>query len=124
VTDRRRLTLYEESIKQESPPTTTSLERLYEESGLIFPDAVKKTLNDARNFHRQIVSNRSAFLKTEIKRIRDAIATQEVEIKNITEQRAEVLQVLKTHCSLKEMTKLQERNVELRGNKKEDNYEM
>ena len=115
VTDRRRLTRYEESIKEESPPAAISLERLYEESGLVFPAAVKKTLDEARDFHRQIVSNRSDFLKTEIKRIGKAIDTREVEIKDLTEQRAEVLQVLQTHGALQEMTKLQERNVELRG---------
>ena len=115
VTDRRRLTRYEESIIEENPPTTKSLERLYEESGLVFPDAVRRTLNEARNFHRQIVSNRSDFLEAEIKRIRQAITEREAKIKDLTEQRAEVLQVLQTHGALQEMTKLQEQNVALRG---------
>lgn len=115
VSDRRRLTRYEESIKEENPPATTSLERLYEESGLVFPDAVKRSLDEARNFHRQIVSNRSDFLEAEIKRIRQAIAERETQIKDMTEQRAEVLQVLKTHGALQEMTKLQEQNMALRG---------
>ena len=115
VTDRRRLTCYEESIKEENPPAATSIELLYEESGLVFPDAVKKTLDEARDFHRQIVSNRSDFLETEIKRIREAIDAREDEIKKLIDRRAEVLQVLQTHGALQEMTKLQERNVELRG---------
>lgn len=115
VIGRRRLTRYKESIQEENPPATTSLERLYEESGLIFPDAVRRTLDEARDFHRQIVSNRSDFLETEIKRIRKVINERETKIKNLIEQRAEVLQVLQTHGALQEMTKLQERNVELRG---------
>lgn len=115
VTDRRRLTRYEESIKVESPPSTTSVERLYAESGLIFPDAVRRTLDEARHFHRQIVSNRSDFLQVEIKRIRQAIAERETQIKDLTGKRAEVLQVLQTHGALQEMTKLQEQNVALRG---------
>lgn len=115
VMDRRRLTQYEESVKQENPPTTTSLERLYEESGVVFPDAVKRTLDEAREFHRQIVSNRSEFLESEIGRIRKTIKEREARIKDLTEERAEVLKVLQTHGALQELTKLQERNVELRG---------
>ncbi len=115
VSDRRRLTRYEESIKEENPPATASLDRLYEESGLVFPDAVRRTLNEARNFHRQIVSNRSDFLEAEINRIRQAIAKCETQIEDLIVQRAEVLQVLQTHGALQEMTKLQEQNVALRG---------
>lgn len=115
VTDRRRLTRYEESIKEESPPATTSLERLYAESGLVFPDAVRRTLDEAKHFHLQIVSNRSDFLEGEIKRIRQTISDRETQIKDLTGKRAEVLQVLQTHGALQEMTKLQEQNVALRG---------
>lgn len=115
IPDRRRLSRYEESIKEEKPPATMSLERLYEESGLVFPNAVKRTLDEARTFHRQIVSNRRDFLGAEIKRIQQAIDERETQIKDLTEQRAEVMQLLQTHGALQEMAKLQERHVALRG---------
>jgi uncharacterized protein YydD (DUF2326 family) len=104
VTDRWRLSRYEESIKQESPPVVTSLERLYEESGLVFPDAVKRTLDEARAFHRAIVTNRRDFLEAEIKRIRLAISEREVQIKELTESRADVLKILQTHGALMKAT--------------------
>lgn len=115
IQDRRRLTRYEESIKEENPPAPISLESLYEESGLIFPEGVKKTLNEAREFHSKIISNRSEFLSAEIKRIRRAIDNREAQLKELTDQRSEVLKVLQTHGALQEMTKLQEANVQLRG---------
>lgn len=115
VTDRRRLNRYEESIKQENPPGGTSLERLYEESGLVFPDAVKRTLGEARAFHQEIIINRSDFLETEINRMSRAISEREEKIRELTESRADVLKILQTHGALQEMTKLQEDNVVLRG---------
>jgi uncharacterized protein YydD (DUF2326 family) len=115
VTERRRLTRYQESVRDEKPPATTSLERLYEESGLVFSDAVKRSLDEAKTFHHQIVSNRRAFLEAEINRLQQAIDERESKIKDLTEQRAEVLQVLQTHGALQEMTKLQERFVGLQG---------
>ena len=115
IQDRRRLTRYEESITEEEPPTSISLESLYEESGFIFPEGVKKTLHEARDFHSRIISNRTEFLKAEIKRIRTSINNREVQLEKLTDQRSKVLAVLKTHGALQEMTKLQEANVELRG---------
>ncbi|TAJ44085.1 ABC-three component system protein [Methanofollis fontis] len=115
VTYRRRLSRYQESIKEEKPPAGMSLERLYEESGLLFPDAVKRSLDDVRVFHQRVVSNRRDFLETEITRIQKVISEREEQIKELTDQRAEVLEVLQTHGALQEITKLQERYVELRG---------
>jgi len=115
VTDRRRLARYTESIKEEKPPTTMSLERIYEESGLLFPDSVKRTLDEARTFHYQIVCNRRDFLEVELTRIQQTIGEREVRIKELTEQRAEVMLILQTHGALQEMTKLQERHVTLQG---------
>lgn len=115
VSDRRRLTRYRESIKEEQPPASQSLEHLYEQSGLIFPDAVKKTLTEARTFHNEIVSNRRDFLETEIKRIKKLIKETDDKISSLTDQRASVMQVLKTHGALQEMVKLQEKYVGLQG---------
>ena len=115
VADRRRLKRYEESIKEEKPPASISLERLYEESGLVFPDAVKRTLEDAKAFHHDIISNRREFLGAEITRIRQIIDNREARIREKTDLRAKVMQVLQTHGALQEMTILQERYVMLQG---------
>jgi uncharacterized protein YydD (DUF2326 family) len=116
ISDRRLLARYEDSIREETPPATFSLERLYEESGLVFPDTVKRSLAEARIFHKNIVVNRREFLETEIKRIQQAILDCEVRIKGLTDKRADVMQILQTHGALQEMTKLQERYLSLQGN--------
>ena len=113
VVDRRRLTRYQESVKGEKPPRATSLEQLYAESGLVLPDTVKHSLEQARIFHNQIVSNRHKFLESEIEHLQQVINERDVKIKDLTEQRAEVLQVLQTHGALQEMIQLQKQFVEL-----------
>lgn len=115
VTDRRRLSRYKDSIKEENAPASQSLERLYEQSGLIFPDGVKRTLTEARTFHDEIVSNRRDFLEAEIKRIQKTIRETDAEISALTDKRASIMQILKTHGALQEMVKLQEKFVELQG---------
>jgi len=113
--DRRRLSQYEESTADEKPPDTRSLIRLYEESGLVFPKAVKRTMEEAGNFHKKIIANRRDFLASEISRINKAISDRELRTKELTDERAKLMQILKTHGALQEMTRLQERHLALKG---------
>jgi uncharacterized protein YydD (DUF2326 family) len=115
VTDRRRLSRYQESIEEEYAPKNLSIERLYEESGLVFPDTVKRSLNEVRVFHHQILANRRKFLQNEMKRIQKVINEREAQIRNLDEQRADVMEILQTHGALQEITKLQENYIELQG---------
>ena len=115
VIARRLLRRYEESIEEEGSPDDVLLERLYQESGLVFSESTKRTLDQARVFHRQIIANRRDFLEAEITRIRRSISSREGRITDLTDQRAAVMDVLQTHGALREMTKLQERHGTLRG---------
>ena len=108
VTDRRLLTRYQESTREEKPPSAMSLERLYDEAGFVFSDVGKRLLNDARTFHSQIISNRRDFLEVEIKRLQQVIDERKDRIRELTDKRAEIMQVLKTHGALQEMTIMQE----------------
>lgn len=116
IVDQRRLARYKESVEAETRPSSTALDKIYEETGVIFPDSVRRTLNEAKEFHSKIIENRRAFLETEIRRIDREIGFRNDEIKRLTEVRAASLIVLETHGALQEMTKLQERIVIIRGN--------
>lgn len=115
VSDRRRLARYRESIAAEKPPSEAAIGKLYEEAGVVFPEAVNRTLEEAKAFHSKIVENRRAFLETEINRLERRIAGRNDEIKTLTDSRANALEILSTHGALQEMTILQERHLETRG---------
>lgn len=89
------------------------MEAVYEDAGIVFPDQLKRTLSEARRFYRQIVRNRSRFLKTEIERLERTISERRTRIERLTEERASVMQVLATHGALSEHSRLQERHVSL-----------
>lgn len=115
VTDRRRLARYRESVTGEAAPDGSALQRLYAEVGLVFPDAVKATLAEASEFHTRIVSNRRAFLETEINRLEQQVRGRDEDIRGLTETRATALGILSTHGALQEMSKLQRRHLESVG---------
>ena len=112
VGDRRRLALYRDSLVDEKSPSDISLDRLYQEIGLVFPDNVRRTLAEAKEFHYRIVENRKAFLMGEVGRLEREIARRDEEIRKLTEERAASLEILRNHGALQEMSSLQEKHIE------------
>lgn len=108
----RKLERYEESVRSEHSPDNNVVTDLYEEAGLYFGEAVKKTLDEAKVFHDQIVQNRKLFLETEIQEIKNSINTNDDLIKSSMAKRADLLKILKTQGALDEFSLLQERVVE------------
>jgi len=111
---RRKLTRYEESIATETPPEQNSVEKLYAEAGILFAKSVKKTLNEAKEFHASVVENRKKFLQTEIAEIKHQITRIENNINYSTEERAKHMRLLQTHGALEEFSLLQAKLVEKR----------
>jgi|CXWL01.1.fsa_nt_gi uncharacterized protein YydD (DUF2326 family) len=112
---RRKRERYEESVASEKAPDTGAVERLYAEAGLLFPDVIKKTLNEAKSFHDSIVRNRKSFLQAEVAQIKNQISAAENEIKHNSDERAALMQLLRDHGALEEFALLQERLLEKRG---------
>ena len=115
VVDQRRLTRYKEAVSTEVPPPDATIDELYGEVGVVFPELIRRTLSDAREYHSKIVENRRVFLSVEIKRLESKIESRMADIRKQTEKRAELLKILDTHGALQEMAQLQERVVELRS---------
>lgn len=111
ITLKRRETQYRKAIEAENPPAENILEELYHEVGVVFPEGMKRTLDEAREFHRKIISNRRAFLETELQNIRQKIQANEKDVEAFTLQRAELLKILSEHGALTEWTSLNDRYV-------------
>jgi uncharacterized protein YydD (DUF2326 family) len=107
-TDGRRLKLYRESVSTEEAPDTNRLEALYREAGIALPGAVTRTLSEARDFNAKIVANRREFISEEIASLEKAVEAREREVVELTNQRAEYLNVLAGSGALEEFTALQD----------------
>lgn len=111
IKDRRLLALYQQTVKEEQVPGHDQLESLYDEVGVVFPDAVKTTLSDAREFHKQLIVNRRQFLANEIERIEQRVIDRKGEISHLMEERAALLEILATHGAFEEFSRLQEEHL-------------
>lgn len=108
IVDNRRLVRYRESVSEEKPPSDTAIDELYKEAGVVFSEVTHRTLAEAKEFHSKIVENRKAFLEMEIRRLKQQIENRKNEIRKKTDDKAALLEILRTHGALQELTKLQE----------------
>lgn len=106
---RTKLSRYEDAIASEKAPPQRSVEKLYAEANVYFSDNLKKTLDEAKQFHASVVKNRQKFLEVEVVEIKNQIAEKEALLKSNTEERASILKLLKTHGALEEFYFLQEK---------------
>ena len=104
---KRKLNRYEESVSNESQADEKSVESLYEELGVVLVDSVKKSLDEAKVFHKKIVSNRESFLSAEITEINQKISENNSNIDIAVNKRANILVLLSSHGALDEFIKFQ-----------------
>lgn len=108
VEDQRRLAAYRQSIADEQAPGRGDVARLYEEAGVALPGAVVRRLEDVQRFHEQVLSNRRAFLEAEVTRLERAALARDADVQRIGAERAELLQLLRTHGALDEYVRIQQ----------------
>lgn len=104
---KRKLSRYEDSVATEEVPDSSSVVSMYSELGVQLGDAVKRSLEEAKKFHRDVVANRKHFLEVEISEIKTNISKNTAEIESLGSRRSEALGLLKTHGALNEFIKFQ-----------------
>lgn len=114
IIDSELLGLYESRLEvEDTPQELVELADLFEEAGVLFPDGVKRSLDDVRHFRSQVVRNRQEYLNAEIRRIRLRHAEQQSELSAIEAERSRELSMLRSHGALDDFTQLQRRAGEL-----------
>lgn len=109
---RRKLERYEKTISEEHMPDSCSVEKLFLDAGVHFADNIKRTLEEAKGFHKAIVQNRKLFLEAEVSQLKNELSSNDVSIKAACDKRADLLKLLETHGALEEFSILQEHVVE------------
>ncbi|MDD1761782.1 MAG: DUF2326 domain-containing protein [Methanothrix sp.] len=112
VTDANLLGYYNQSIQQEHPPSSEDILMLYEQAKVALPDMVKKRFEKVQEFHQKLIENRRRFLESEIDRIEQVIRSRREVIKNKSDERAGLMEILKTHGALEEYMHLQKLHYE------------
>ena len=105
---------YRDSITGEKDIPSEDVEKIYKKAGMIFSKEIKKKIDDVIEFHYKVIDNRKSYLETEINRLSKDINDKAKEIEALSNKRAELLIILKTHGALDEYSELQKRTTELK----------
>ena len=91
LADRRLTDLYRASLEDEQEPDTEEVLETYRAAGVTMPDLIRRRLDEVQDFHRQLLSNRRAYLQSEIQRIASNLTQREAQIQEYTGRRAQLL---------------------------------
>lgn len=113
---RLRTTLrhYEESLEAEVAPAEGSVVGLFQAARAELPDEIKRTIEQVEAFHRNVIHNRTEFLRDECENLQTKIAENEAEESRIGEERAKALSIIDSYRALDEYNQLHERLADLR----------
>lgn len=108
IADGRLIRFYDDSLREERAPEAADVERMYDEAGIVLPGIVLRRLDEVKTFHSKLLENRRSFLSGEVARLRRMMTERDSVIQSKSDERAEVLSILRTHGALDEYTKLHE----------------
>ena len=107
------LSQYNESIRTEKVEVPLDvLQDLYKEAGIVFSQQIIDSLDKVIAFHNTIQKNRNTYLSDEIASIQTDINNIKNTIKTLSDKRAELMIILKTHGALDEYLLLQNQYLE------------
>jgi len=112
VVETELLDTYERSAQVEEIPTARRIASLYEAAGATLPESIRHTLLEVEQFHSQVVQNRRLFLTAEVEGLRRRIAGRSVRVREFSERRASLMEILSTHGALDEYLGLQQLHAE------------
>jgi uncharacterized protein YydD (DUF2326 family) len=110
--DQRMLSLYEKALTEENVPVPNAIDRLYADAGISLPGVTLRRIEEVQAFHHEIIENRRGFLAAEASRLKRDILARDQIIKEKSNERATVMEVLQSHGALEEYTLIQKRHLE------------
>jgi uncharacterized protein YydD (DUF2326 family) len=108
---KRRLDAYKKNIKEDEDVSTDDIKTVYEKAGLEIPNMVVKRLDDAVNFHKEVIKNRTDYLIEEVKSLENKLIETEATIESLSKRKTELMNILNTHKALEEYNLLQQKHL-------------
>lgn len=84
-----------------------SVDELYRDAGVVLPASLLRHIDDVKNFHNTITKDRRDYLKSEIAKLNREIIVNKELVSELTDRKAELMQVLSSYGALDEHSLLQ-----------------
>lgn len=105
----RLLDLYREQLSSEHADEATAVLAVFQEAGVIFGEALERSLDEVIKFHAEVAKNRHDYLQAEVARIEAAQQERAEEMQRLENARRDDLSLLETHGALEDFSQMQQR---------------
>lgn len=106
--DEQLLADMQEALKSEQAPEVATLSRLYEESGIVLPGAVRRRFDEVEQFHKSIITNRRDYLASELDARANRLQTRRRDMQQLDGRRGEIMRMLQSRGALDQFQGLQQ----------------
>lgn len=105
----RLLDLYRAQLTTENSDDTAAVLSTFEEAGVVFGDALTRSVEAIVAFHAEVAKNRRDYLAAEVSRVEREQVEKREELERLEALRRGDLQLLETHGALDDFAQLQQR---------------
>jgi uncharacterized protein YydD (DUF2326 family) len=102
--DRKKIESYRDSVKNNIEINTKKVERLYKDLNVLLAQTIKKSLDDAISFNRQLIISRKEFIESEIQQLNSLIKKREIAIAEKENARAKIFNFLVSNEAINDLT--------------------
>ena len=102
--DKSKVSSYESSFKLSDEVNTNKIKSMYKDLNILLAGNIKKTLDDAIKFRKDLAKSREEFLRSEINSLRDSIKKREEEIDSLEKERSVLFHFLGTKEAIKDLS--------------------
>ncbi|MDA9818068.1 DUF2326 domain-containing protein [Flavobacteriaceae bacterium] len=102
--DKNKVSSYESSFQINDEINTNKIKSMYKDLNTLLAGNIKKTLDEAIKFRKNLAKSREEFLQSEIDTIKDSIKSREQEINNLEEERATLFRFLGAKEAIKDLS--------------------
>ncbi len=109
----------EESISMERVDKVDDIPKVYNEVNFLFPEIIKRRIDEVQKFQVAVVKNRQSHLQNEINSAINRINERDQKIEKLDGRRKELMEILKSGGALEQFTSLQEEAGRLESERKQ-----
>ncbi len=102
--DEKKIESYRDSLRDDITVKAGTVKRIYEDLNSLLAENIKKTLQEAIDFRKQLISSRKEFIEEEIKNLQGGIDQRNKFISESETERSEIFKILAAQKAISDLT--------------------
>lgn len=102
--DEKKIESYRDSLRDDITVKAGTVKRIYEDLNSLLAENIKKTLQEAIDFRKQLISSRKEFIEEEIKNLQGGIDQRNKFISESETERSEIFKILAAQKAITDLT--------------------